>query len=116
MGLLTRQGPPTWHPAPEALRAACVAAAALCEARGGDLSELAIQHAVRNDGIATTLVGMCTRAQVQANVRCATAAFESMSGDISALLDEVHAILAPVKNTTWPSGRPENNVAPAALV
>jgi hypothetical protein len=57
---------------------------------------------------------MCTRAQVQANVKCATAALESPTGD-TVLLDEVNAILAPVKNTTWPSGRPENNVAPTPV-
>ena len=111
MGLLTRQGPPVWHPAPPALRAACAAAATLCTARGADVAELAIQHAVRQEAIATTLVGMCTRAQVRDNVACAAAAFSGQRVD-STLLDDVNAVLAPVKNVTWESGLPENNVAP----
>jgi L-galactose dehydrogenase len=110
MGLLTPQGPPAWHPAPAALRAACGAAAQLCAARGADISQLAIQHAVRNEGVATTLVGMCTRKQVQANVACAVAAF-SVPED-AALRRDVDAVLAAVKDLTWASGRPENNVMP----
>ncbi len=107
MGLLTNQGPPAWHPAPAELRAACAGAAALCAGRGADVAELAIQYAVREAGIATTLVGMCTREQVRRNVACAAAAFAA-AGD-AALLEDVRAVLAPVRNMTWPSGLPDNS-------
>jgi len=109
MGLLTDAGPPAWHPAPPALKEACAAAAAQCRARGGDLARLAIQHAVRHDDIATTLVGMCTREQVRANVACAVAAFAPPSEEDVAMRAVVDAILAPVMGITWSSGRSDNN-------
>ena len=109
MGLLTSQGPPTWHPAPQALRSAAANAARMCTARGMDLSELAIQFAVRNEGIATTLVGMCTREQVQRNVQCTLAALQPPAAETAAMLLNLHAALQPVKNVTWASGRAENS-------
>lgn len=110
MGLLTCQGPPPWHPAPPALRAAAAAAARMCSARGADLSELAIQFAVREEGIASTLVGMCTRQQVRRNVQCTLAALQPPTAEATAMFEDLCAALEPVKNVTWPSGRPENSV------
>ena len=109
MGLLTSQGPPLWHPAPPALRSATAAAASMCSARGMDLSELAIQFAVREEGIATTLVGMCTREQVRRNVQCTLAALQPPTAEAAAMLRDLFAALEPVKHVTWPSGRPENS-------
>ncbi len=110
MGLLTKQGPPAWHPAPADVQAACAAAAAHCAAAGVDVSQLAIQHAVRNEAMASTLVGMCTRAQVRANVACAAAAFEAGSEARAApLLAELEQLFGRCKDATWPSGLPENN-------
>ena len=109
MGLLTSQGPPTWHPAPQALRSAAADAARMCSARGMDLSELAIQFAVRNEGIATTLVGMCTREQVQRNVQCTLAALQPPAAESAAMLLDLHAAFLPVKDVTWQSGRAENS-------
>ena len=109
MGLLTSQGPPAWHPAPPALRSAAAAAVRMCADRGMDLSELAIQFAVREEGIATTLVGMCTREQVRRNVQCTLAALQPPVAKATAMLHELHTALEPVKNVSWPSGRPENS-------
>ncbi len=47
MGLLTRQGPPDWHPAPPALAAAAQAAVAAAEAAGQDAARLALRFALR---------------------------------------------------------------------
>ena len=109
MGLLTSQGPPTWHPAPQALRSAAADAARMCSARDMSLSELAIQFAVRNEGIATTLVGMCTREQVQRNVQCTLAALQPPTAEAAAMMLNLHVALKGVKNMTWPSGLPENS-------
>eukprot|EP00271_Cylindrocystis_brebissonii_P013533 TRINITY_DN33424_c0_g1_i1.p1 TRINITY_DN33424_c0_g1~~TRINITY_DN33424_c0_g1_i1.p1 ORF type:complete len:320 (+),score=64.46 TRINITY_DN33424_c0_g1_i1:220-1179(+) len=107
MGLLTVQGPPTWHPAPPEVQAASREAAELCKSKGGNISLLALQKAVEHPSIATTLVGMCSLAQVRENVEAVIAASE---GKINGqLLSEVEAVLRPVKNITWPSGLPENN-------
>ncbi len=63
--LLTTQGPPEWHPAPEPLKQAAAAAAAAAAARGVSLPRLAIMEAVKDPAIATHLVGFCTRQQVR---------------------------------------------------
>lgn len=102
MRLLTEEGPPAWHPAPQALKDACARAAAYCRARGIDIAQLAIQFSVSNPDMDTTLVGTANPANIEKNVRWAETPLDRE------LLDEVLAILAPVHNQTWPSGRPEN--------
>ncbi|EFJ45553.1 hypothetical protein VOLCADRAFT_93987 [Volvox carteri f. nagariensis] len=47
MGLLTRQGPPSWHPAPPQLRKRVEAAAVHAAQRGWDIAELGLGFAVR---------------------------------------------------------------------
>lgn len=103
MGLLRQAAPPDWHPAPPALRAACAKAADHCRDRGGDLAKLAIQYAVAQPEVHTTLVSTANPDNLRRNV---AAVDEPMDKE---LLGEVLEILAPVHNLTWPSGRPENN-------
>jgi L-galactose dehydrogenase len=100
MGLLTGGDPPEWHPAPAAMRAACARAAELCRSRGAVLPQLALQFAVSNPGIATTLTGMRTQREVEQNVAWLAAPADP------AVLAEVLAALDPVHNETWPSGLP----------
>ncbi len=103
MGLLTEPGPPDWHPAPEALKRACTEAVALCETQRVDIAVLALAFSLSAPFVATTIVGMPTVAQVEANARAAESPIDP------GLLAEVQAILAPVSDMTWPSGLPENN-------
>ena len=103
MGLLTRGDPPDWHPAPDALKAACREAAAHCEARGANLTKLAIQFAISNPNVPTTLVSTADPAKVQQNLRWVHEPIDE------AMLHEVRQILSPVHNLTWTSGRSENN-------
>ena len=58
------QGPRPWHHAPQKLKEAAKAAADHASSKGVDIARLAIMDAVRNDDIATTLVGLCTPKQV----------------------------------------------------
>ncbi len=103
MGLLTGRELPEWHPAGESIRAACRAAAEHCRRRGAEIGELALQCAVSSPGIATTLTGMRSRQEVEQNAAWIEAPIDAE------LMSEVLAILAPVHNQTWPSGRDENN-------
>lgn len=103
MGLLTERGTPAWHPAPDEVKAVCAQAAAYCRAQGVDIARLAIQFSVANPDIPTTLVGTASPANLAKNVR-----WSEDPMDLS-LLAEVQAILAPIHNRTWPTGRPENN-------
>ena len=103
MRLLSTDGPPDWHPAPEAVRAKCAEAARVCRERGGDLGKLALQFSVANADIPTHIVGTANPNRILQNIR-------EIEEPIDAeLLAVVQAILAPVHDVTWPSGRPENN-------
>jgi L-galactose dehydrogenase len=103
MGLLADAEPPVWHPAPAAMRQAVDRAKAYCREQCLDLARIALQYALANPAIATTLVGMQSRQQLQRNL-------DSMD----ALPDERHvqaliALLGDTRNLSWPSGRPENS-------
>jgi L-galactose dehydrogenase len=102
MRLLTDRGAPEWHPAPAALKAACAQAAAWGRERGTDLARLALQFALAEPRIATTLVGTADPDHLRRNV-----AWIASPPDPD-LLAGVEAILAPVLGMTWPVGRPEN--------
>jgi L-galactose dehydrogenase len=98
MGLLSRKGPPSWHPAPEPFKAACRQAVDNCRQYGADLEVLALQYALQDERIATTLVGMSNVREVDMNLRALREPLDR------ALLAEVQAILARFKNIEWPSG------------
>lgn len=103
MGVLTRHGPPPWHPAPPEVLAAGVMAAAWCDERGLDLAEVALRAAVTHPAIHSTLVGIRTAAEVATSLR-------ALEPDPHpGLTGELRALLAPVKDREWPSGLPENN-------
>jgi len=103
MGLLTERGAPDWHPAPDVVRTTCAQAVAHCRDRGRDIAQLAVQFAVANPHIATTVVGTANPENIKKNVAWIDAPPDEE------LLAEVQALLQPVRNQTWPSGRPENN-------
>ncbi|KAG7670332.1 hypothetical protein KSW81_002897 [Nannochloris sp. 'desiccata'] len=113
MGLFTPQGPPEWHPAPPELKAAAAAAAAAAEAAGASLPKLALMHCLQNEDISTTLVGLCTAAQVNENCDAALHALGVVESPTAAeekkAMEHVVELLKPCMNLTWPSGLPENN-------
>ena len=101
--LLTDAPLPAWLKEPESVKAAAREAAALCRARGTPIAKLALQFALENPLIATTIAGSAN----QANIRdWATWAAEPID---RGLLAEVEAIFAPVKNVGHVEGLPENN-------
>lgn len=99
MGLLTRQGPPDWHPASAEIKQACAEASALCQAQGVDIAKLALQFSVSHTEIDTTLVGMATPEQVETNLRWIQEPLDR------ALLAQVQVVLEPISNQSWPSGQ-----------
>jgi L-galactose dehydrogenase len=101
--LLTDAPLPAWLKEPESVKAAAREAAALCRARGTPIAKLALQFALENPLIATTIAGSAN----PANIRdWATWAAEPID---RGLLAEVEAIFAPVKNVGHVEGLPENN-------
>ena len=103
MRLLSVEGPPAWHPAPQQVRLKCAEAARFCAERGGDLSKLALQFSVANPGIASNVVGTADPKRILRNIQ------EVGEPIDQELLSGVQRILSPVHDVTWPSGRPENN-------
>ncbi len=102
MGLLTPQGVPGWHPAPPALVAGARRAVDYCRSVGADPVKLAIQFAVAQPGIATTLVGSANPENIRRNI-----AHASEPAD-PGLLNRVLDLLRPIHNHNFTRGRPEN--------
>ena len=103
MGLFNPQGVPAWHPAPAPIRNAAAEVVALCAQRGAGATRLALQFALAEPGIHSTLVGTASARNMRANLSCVG---EPPDAE---LLAAAQRLLAPVRNATWPSGRPENN-------
>jgi L-galactose dehydrogenase len=103
MGLLTERGAPDWHPAPAEIKDTCARAVAYCRSQGVDIAQLALQFSLSNPAIATTLVGTASPHNLAKNVKWLKTPLDQE------LLAQVRAILAPIKDKTWLSGRPENN-------
>ena len=101
--LLTDAPLPAWLKEPEGVKAAAREAAAVCRARGTPIAKLALQYALRDPRVATTVAGSAN----PANIRdWACWAAEPLDVD---LLAEVQRIFAPVKNVGHLEGLPENN-------
>jgi L-galactose dehydrogenase len=102
MGLLTRKGPPSWHPASPALIGAARQAARLCDEAGIDVAHVALRFALDHSVVATTLVGISSPVQVQSAISTLNTANDP------GLLERLRLLLEPVHNMPWQSGRPEN--------
>ena len=103
MGLLSERGPQDWHPATERAQDVAARVRQHCRDAGVSLSTLAIQFALANDDVSTTLLGSSRIATLDA----ALAAAEQPIDD--SLLAEVEAVIGPENlNLAWASGRPEH--------
>lgn len=95
MGLLTERGAPDWHPAPKPLQDVCKKAAEYCKSKGKNIEELAVQYAVGNPRIATTLFSTTRSASVLQNIKWANEPLDEE------LFNEVRRILEPRFRDTW---------------
>lgn len=68
---------------------------------------------MQNEAMASTLVGMHTPALVEENVKTVLQALgleDNPAAQAEAVtLGKIEAILQPVMNVSWASGKPENN-------
>jgi aryl-alcohol dehydrogenase-like predicted oxidoreductase len=101
--LLTDAPLPAWLKEPEDVKAAARRAADLCRSRGSSIAKLALQFALANPDIATTVAGSANPANIRAWAQWAT---EPLDAE---LLCDVQAIFAPVRNIGHVEGLPENN-------
>jgi L-galactose dehydrogenase len=101
--LLTNAELPGWLKEPEKVKAAARAAAKLCESRGMDIAQLALQFSCEHPGLATTIAGSANPTNIRK-----WADWLEQPIDRS-LLADVMAIFEPVKNLGHLEGLPENN-------
>jgi L-galactose dehydrogenase len=100
MGLLTEKGPPKWHPAPADVRDICAKAVEYCKKKKAPIARLALQFAVSNKDIASTLVGVASSKAIKQNLRWLDERLDQK------LLMEVQDILAPIRNRAWAERTP----------
>ena len=103
MGLLTQRGIPDWHPADDEMKAVCSKATEHCTSKGVDISQVAMQFALANPRIHSTLMGTANPENLKKNVKWMETPVDQQ------LLAEVLEILKPIHNRIWIEGRPENN-------
>ncbi|CAJ0597766.1 unnamed protein product [Cylicocyclus nassatus] len=72
MGLLTEQGPPPWHPAPDFIKETCLAATHYCMSKNMSISKLALAYAFEVPGMSSCIVGMDSIQQVRDNIALCT--------------------------------------------
>ena len=95
MGLLSERGVPDWHPAPKPLVEVCKKAAEHCKVKGYPIEKLAMQYALSNDRIATTLFSSANPANVKKNLE-----FIEEPIDWN-LVQEVQEIIGDQKRVSW---------------
>lgn len=95
MGLLSERGVPAWHPAPQPLVEACQRAALHCHERGRAIEQLAMQFAVSNPRIPTTLFSSANPDNVRRNLEFIQEPMDRQ------LLQEVLEIIGPQRRMTW---------------
>jgi L-galactose dehydrogenase len=95
---------PSWHNAPAGMQAMQVPLQACCAKYGLKLSDVAIAFATAHPDIASTIIGMCDTVNLSNNIK----ALETQIP--KELLEEIEILVAPVKNSMWFEGMPENNI------
>lgn len=100
--ILTERGAPAWHLASDEVKRVGERVASLCRERGVDVAAAALKFCYDYPHTASVLVGMSKTRHVATNLEAFT--FEEPPG----LLEEIRALVDPVRNQVWPSGLPEN--------
>ena len=95
MGLLSSRGIPDWHPAPKPLVDACAKAAKYCEEKGYPIEKLAIQFAISNPAITTTLFSSASPVNVLNNIKKAEAPIDWE------MVKEVQKIIGDQMGVRW---------------
>jgi len=105
MGLLGGGPVAEWHPAPSAIKNAAAKIVALCEEHGVRPAVVALNQCLSHPAVATTLVGFRSVEEIDDALR----ALEDLHSP--KLMQEIMAIVEPIKNSTWASGLAENQPA-----
>lgn len=103
MGLLTKSGPPEWHPAPDNVKSVCAEVATYCQQHEVDISALGVNYALQAKFPTSTLAGMVGSDMVRRNVAALTQEFPE---EVVSWVDDK---FKSIKDVTWTSGLPQYN-------
>lgn len=116
MGLLTRQGPPQWHPAPLDIREACRAASDYCAEKGVEIETLAVAFSLSAGGvehahhtsemIATTLCSHENVRELKKNIEIASDTFHLSPLEQHVLCEIRTRFFLPLHNASWEGEEP----------
>jgi len=95
MGLLTERGVPEWHPAPRPLVEACRRAADYCREHHYPIEQLAMQYAVSNARIASTIFSTTRAENIEKNLRYAESPVDWQ------MVEQVRRIIGDQQRVTW---------------
>jgi L-galactose dehydrogenase len=102
MGLLGGNAGPDWHPAPSKIKAVAARFGSLCREYGTDPAIVALHACFQHPSVASTFVG-------PRNIEEVNDALEALKFRPSAeLMEKLNELIAPIFNTSWRSGLPEN--------
>ena len=103
MGLLTRTGPISWHPATKAMRLQAIKAVKLCEENDISIENIAIKTALkkaRESRACTTLIGSANKDHVKQWAHWLEK-IDLKSLEEESLLCELETIFEPIYNQDW---------------
>lgn len=92
MGLMTEAGPARWHPSSPAIHQLCAEVARCCRLHGTNISKLAVQFAVSEPSIHTTIIGSADPSHIVENIRNTE---KSLNFELLAMVRE---ILSPIQS------------------
>ena len=95
MGFLSSRGAPDWHPAPKPLVEACRKATEYCNQKSYPIEKLAMQFAVSNPRVPTTLFSSANPDNVRRNLEYVDAPIDWQ------LVKDVQEIIGPAMRLTW---------------
>ena len=99
MRLLTKIGPPEWHPASKEIKNCCLEVNKYCEKNDLNVSKIAIQYSLKfNDFSKTTLIGFSSSNEVEESMNWLNEELDEKH------LKEIQKIFKSVHNETWKSG------------
>ena len=102
LGVLTTGTVPDWHPAAAEVKNAGRQVVELLEGQGIEAPVFALRYAMDHTAFATTLVGIRNPRELEQNLKAIDYRIDPE------VLEQLQPVIDPVRNRTWPVGRPEN--------
>jgi L-galactose dehydrogenase len=103
MGMLTQQGAPRWHPAPDIVHETLASVRDFTQQHNVDIAQIALQFALANREIDVACVGIQRAEEIDTSLTLLDMPINH------SLLPSIQKMLEPVMNVSWQLGLPENH-------